>query len=214
MTPAVAQAVGESLARLKELVRGLDESVLSGRIEFELATLTSSVDLLLSSPARPDDRPLRVLPRSRYDEVTKVYNHLSFLDRLDEEFERALRHASPLSLLIASLEDLASFSAARGRLVGNDLLRRVARVIRETIRESDLAGRCEGDTFGILLPQTSHDQAQWLAQRVRIAIAALPDPVTVTLGVASLSESTPGPLELLAHAHRALNRTRTLAPAI
>ena len=214
MTLAMARAVGESLARLKALIGGLDDSLVSRRIGLELATLASSVELLLLSPGRESGRPGRPAPPSRYDQVTKVYNHLTFLERLDQEFERALRHASPLSLVVASVEDLTAFSAARGRLVANELLRRVARVIRQNIRESDVAGRCEDDALGIVLPRTNHDQAEWLAQRVRKAIAALPEPPGVTLGVASLGESTFGPLELLAQAHDAVNRARTQAQAI
>jgi diguanylate cyclase (GGDEF)-like protein len=199
----------QSLVRVGDLVKGLDADSPRHQLELEMAIVQSHLAGLMAAHQALEQQNRQLLQLSFYDDVTRLYNQPRLIERLEEEFKRAVRYGTRLSLLIADLDDFTPFNDAWGYLVGNDLLRRVARLIRQAIRGTDIAGRYRADEFIILLPHTSGEQAGQLGQRVRAVIAGLPERVTVTIGIASLDASTLGPLELLAQGYRALYRAKT-----
>jgi diguanylate cyclase len=198
-----ARSLRRSIVRLQGLITAVNDDVFRQQMMSELSELKSSLEGLLAAYRGLEEQNRSLLYLSRRDEVTNLYNQRYFMERLDEEFRRALRYGSPLSLLIADLDDFKAFNDSRGHLVGNELLRQVANIIRQGVRDIDLAARYGGDEFVVLLPQTEGEQAARLAERLRAWVARL-DEVRVSVGVASLSAGMTGPLELLTEADRAM----------
>lgn len=198
-----ARSLRRSIVRLQGLITAVNDDVFRQQMMSELSELKSTLETVLSSYRGLEEQNRSLLYLSRRDEVTNLYNQRYFMERLDEEFRRALRYGSPLSLLIADLDDFKSFNDTRGHLVGNELLRQVANVIRQGVRDIDIAARYGGDEFVVLLPQTEGEQAGRLAERLRSWIARL-DEVRVSIGVATLAPGMTGPLELLTEADRAM----------
>jgi two-component system, sensor histidine kinase LadS len=198
-----ARSLRRSIVRLQGLITAVNDDWFRQQMMSELSELKSTLEALLGSYRGLEEQNRSLLYLSRRDEVTNLFNQRYFMERLDEEFRRALRYGSPLSLLIADLDDFKAFNDTRGHLVGNDLLRQVASVIRQGVRDIDLPARYGGDEFVVLLPQTEGEQASRLAERLRTWVARL-DEVRVSIGVATLGAGMSGPLELLTEADRAM----------
>jgi diguanylate cyclase (GGDEF)-like protein len=133
------------------------------------------------------------------DPLTGIANRQAVLARVDDELTRAARYRHPLSVLLVDLDHFKRLNDAYGHEAGDVVLRHVARLLAESVRMVDLAGRYGGEEFLIVLPETDPDAAAALAEKLRRIVAGsevrLPggELVTVTLsgGVAG------GPGELL-----------------
>jgi diguanylate cyclase (GGDEF)-like protein len=105
------------------------------------------------------------------DGLTGIANRRACEDALTAEIARAQRLATPLTLVLADLDDFKAINDVHGHAVGDDVLREFAAVLRATVRESDLAGRWGGEEFLLLLTGTDADGGAQLADRVRRALA-------------------------------------------
>src|SRR3954468_4377306 len=105
------------------------------------------------------------------DGLTGIANRRQCEDQLTAEIARAGRLGTPLTLILADLDDFKAINDLHGHPVGDDVLREFASVLRATVRESDLAGRWGGEEFLLLLPGTDADGGAQLADRVRRALA-------------------------------------------
>lgn len=85
--------------------------------------------------------------------------------------KRAQRFSTALCLLMADADDFKAFNDTRGHLAGNVALRRLARVLKRSVREVDVVARYGGEEFAILLPNTPKVGALRLAEKVRAAVA-------------------------------------------
>lgn len=101
-----------------------------------------------------------------HDPLTGMFNRRRF----EEEFERALAHAEryrvPGALMVVDLDGLKAVNDTLGHAVGDELIERVARLLRHSLRTSDIVARLGGDEFGVLLPQMSRDGAQQVAEKL------------------------------------------------
>lgn len=101
-----------------------------------------------------------------HDPLTGMFNRRRF----EEELERALAHAEryqvPGALMVVDLDGLKMVNDTLGHAVGDELIERVARVLRHSLRTSDIVARLGGDEFGILLPQMGRDDAIQVAEKV------------------------------------------------
>jgi diguanylate cyclase (GGDEF)-like protein len=168
----------------------------------------------LHNPAIVEIKILRRTQDSAiYDELTRLYNFRYFQDRVVSEVRRANRYDTPLSLLMIDADDFKAFNDTRGHLAGNMALRRLASVLRRTVREVDVATRYGGEEFAILLPSTPKLAALKLGEKLRAAIEKAGigkderqpgRALTVSLGVASLPGDAATAEELVDRADRAL----------
>ena len=145
------------------------------------------------------------------DALTGLKNRLVFQQRLDDEFRRAARYRTPLALVLIDVDQLKAFNEEFGHSVGDDVLRTVARVVKETGRTTDLPARYGGEEFAVLLTNTDPDGAAISAERFRRAVeaAAWPHrPVTVSVGVASYCHDMASSSVLVAAADKALARAK------
>ena len=100
------------------------------------------------------------------DAITGLGNHRSFQEELERQIEWYRRYRVPLSLLVIDLDDLKRVNDSEGHAAGDELLRRMGRLIGEVVRYSDRAFRIGGDEFAILMPHTDRQGALGLARRL------------------------------------------------
>jgi diguanylate cyclase (GGDEF)-like protein/putative nucleotidyltransferase with HDIG domain len=127
--------------------------------------------------------------RANTDELTGLFNHRYFYQRMDEEIARSSRFGEIFSLLTIDLDFFKTYNDVHGHLYGDKILRTIAERINANIRGIDLAFRYGGDEFSILLPQVSPDNAVKVAERIRNSFADDVDnkgmPVSCSIGVAT-----------------------------
>src|SRR5690242_4584209 len=101
-----------------------------------------------------------------HDPLTNLLNRRSFVQHLDAEVARSRRYDRPLALAIFDLDDLKIVNDTQGHAAGDEALKRVADVLRATIRSGDNAFRIGGDEFAVLLAEASEKDAAAAAQRI------------------------------------------------
>lgn len=130
------------------------------------------------------------------DGLTKLHNHRYFQESLTREIKRISRSGDPLSILLADIDDFKGLNDRYGHADGDALLMRIARVLNESVRESDILARYGGEEFVVLATGTDQDGALFLAEKVRTAVAETafvlhgsPEPlkVTISIGVAEFA---------------------------
>ncbi len=146
--------------------------------------------------------------QARTDELTGLANYAYFSERMDQEFARARRHNIPLSLMVVDMDHFKKINDESGHATGNELLRYLASVLLDTTRPMDLAGRCGGDEFVMLLPSTDIEGVGALSQRLIAEIKNhdsnhLPN-FSISVGCSTFPENSITLAELLAHADEAL----------
>jgi len=149
------------------------------------------------------------------DELTQLANRRHFLATLSTETSRADRFGSPLTLVLADLDDFKRVNDRFGHQTGDLVLREFARILREEVREIDLPVRLGGEEFAVLLPETDLKGGVLLADRLRRSLEGLsvaaPEGaavrVTASFGVASYPSSA-SVEELLVEADGCLYRAK------
>jgi diguanylate cyclase (GGDEF)-like protein len=127
------------------------------------------------------------------DGLTKLHNHRFFQDHLAREVKRVDRSGEPLALILADLDHFKRWNDHLGHAMGDEILRKVAEVMGELIRDTDLLARYGGEEFALLASNTDLQGAVQLAEKIRGAIAQTrffigppseQEPVTMSFGVA------------------------------
>ena len=150
------------------------------------------------------------------DGLTGLLNRSAFHERLESEFQRFLRYDSYLSLIVADFDYLKEINDNYGHPVGDEVIRKIGDILRETSRESDVLTRYGGDEFVVVLPQTNSQNAVNMAERIRTKIEKFPFKVnnhhfncTLSLGVATAPcERIKSSQDLLESADRALYESK------
>ncbi len=106
------------------------------------------------------------------DGLTGIGNRKAFDLMLQEAMEASLRDEQPLSLLMIDIDHFKAFNDTHGHLVGDHVLKLVARMLTECIKGRDTAVRYGGEEFAIILPRTSLENATKLAEQVRTFVGA------------------------------------------
>jgi len=131
----------------------------------------------------------RAKERAHTDELTGLFNHRYFHERLDEEISRCSRFGDIFSLLFLDMDLFKAYNDIYGHLAGDDMLKQMGQYIKTSIRSIDMAFRYGGDEFTVILPQASLDDACKVADRIRKRIEVEMDskgsPLTCSLGIAS-----------------------------
>lgn len=140
------------------------------------------------------------------DSVTGLFNHRALHQRLDRALRQAKRLNRPLSVIMMDMDNFKLFNDTYGHPLGDQVLKRVGKVLRDTCRQQDILGRYGGDEFICVLPDTDSDKALAIAQRLRQQIdmtgfqKANEDrvvPVTLSFGIAAFPADSTNRHELL-----------------
>ncbi len=150
------------------------------------------------------------------DGLTDTYNRRFFQERLEEEFARSQRYHRPLSLLMLDIDYFKQVNDRAGHLAGDKALRHVANTLAHSLRRVDLIARYGGDEFAIILPETAHDDAHLLAERLREKVKGRTTlykgtelEFTVSVGVASLGPGVHATSDLIHQADQALYKAKS-----
>lgn len=123
------------------------------------------------------------------DGLTGIKTRRFFLEALQSEWKRASRSTRPFSVVMVDLDKFKQVNDTMGHLEGDLVLARIARLLEQKCRQSNVVARFGGDEFVILMPETGVDQAQVLAERLRLWIATDPmlseHEITGSFGVAT-----------------------------
>ena len=125
------------------------------------------------------------------DGLTLLHNDRYFQERLREEFRVAQRYDDALSLIVVDLDHFKGINELWGHATGDDMLRKAAQVLQQSVRETDLVARYRGEEFAVLLPRTPLTGALTVAERIWKELGALGAGmegglrVTASLGVSS-----------------------------
>jgi diguanylate cyclase (GGDEF)-like protein len=141
------------------------------------------------------------------DALTGLLNRRYIEARVAEEIKRSNRHGFPMSFMMLDVDHFKSYNDTFGHPAGDEALKMVGKVIRDTLRAADVAARFGGEEFSILLPQTKGDEAIAIAERIRHNLERTDFPhrqVTASIGVASCSAELCISADLVAAADRAL----------
>ena len=159
----------------------------------------------------------RLQEQARVDPKTGLFNSRHFASVLAEELARAVRFERPASLIMADLDLLREVNNRYGHLVGDEVLAGVADIFREELRHYDVPARFGGEEFAILLPETGHDEALEIAERIRRAVAqrvfdfedaSQPVRVTISMGVATFPDHSKDANDLVHRADLAVYRAK------
>jgi len=152
---------------------------------------------------------LRIL--SVTDGMTGMQNWASLQRALASEVERAARYGRPLSFVLLDIDHFKTYNDTYGHPAGDDVIRRVAEVLKASVRASDMVARYGGEEFAAILPDTDAAGALDLAERLRQRVAESAWPlraVTVSVGVASRAAEIDDGAALVAAADNALYRSK------
>jgi diguanylate cyclase (GGDEF)-like protein len=126
------------------------------------------------------------------DGLTQIHNARYLNEFLEREVVRSQRHSRPLSLLALDIDKFKSLNDSLGHLCGDFVLRELAALLRDNVRQEDLFARCGGEEFMLVLVETDLEGAVLVAERLREAVAAhsfrfesTPVRLTVSIGLAS-----------------------------
>ena len=162
----------------------------------ELQELAADFNMMADSLL---DKTSRLEREAITDGLTGLYNHRHFYNRLEFEINRATRANSPISTLIFDVDNFKKYNDRYGHPKGDEVLRKCAAAIRESVRSVDIAARYGGEEFAVILAETDKKGAIVVAENIRRAIEELKfsdeegdttHNVTVSIGVSSYPTDT------------------------
>jgi diguanylate cyclase (GGDEF)-like protein len=145
------------------------------------------------------------------DALTGLHNRRFFHETLSRECARAHRYERKLSLIIFDLDDFKEINDRIGHLAGDSVLAETAERVRSVVRTSDVACRVGGDEFGVILPESSLEDADQLYRRIQNAVSTRPigqaGKLYLSAGVAEL-KAEDDPVSFFQRADDALYRAK------
>ena len=149
------------------------------------------------------------------DGLTEIYLRRYFIDRLSEEIERSRRLKLKFSILMIDIDRFKNCNDKYGHMVGDAVLREIASIIKNNVREIDLLARYGGEEFTVLLPETGRKGALHVAERIRKAcedrlISAYDENLkfTVSIGVSVYPEDAKDSEPLIEKADETMYRSK------
>jgi diguanylate cyclase (GGDEF)-like protein len=147
------------------------------------------------------------------DSLTGLFNRRYFEERFFEELHRSNRHNLSFSLAMIDIDDFKLFNDSEGHLAGDEMLKCIANIAKDSLRVIDVIARIGGEEFSVIMPQTEKDEALLVAERIRSSLKELlprtwknfpRDTITVSIGIATFPHDGRERKELIRNADKAL----------
>lgn len=200
---------GESVGALVVAARAAGVFSRQGRQILELIATQVAIKIDL---ARAHEKINRL---ATTDGLTGLANHRTFQHGFDMMLQRAERQRKPLCMLLCDIDHFKGVNDTFGHPFGDMVLKEVATVLADSVRQVDLAARYGGEEFAVLLEDCDEKGGHRLAERIRQAIAALAlscesvtVAVTLSIGLASYPQDGMEKPDLIARADQALYRAK------
>lgn len=142
------------------------------------------------------------------DNLTLLYNHRGFQEILTNRIQRAQDNNQKLSIVMMDINNITGINRELGHAKGDEVIKLVAEKVRQNIRENDIAGRYGGDEIGIILPNTSGEQAKYIAEYLTYSLSCCfideIGPIKVSVGIATYPDCAEDKEKLLILAEQAM----------
>jgi diguanylate cyclase (GGDEF)-like protein len=188
---------------------GAADYLVKGRVD------TSTIERSIRYALQRSSQFERLRGLANRDELTGLYNRRALDGLLREEVSRHERYGRPFSLVMLDVDYFKAINDSYGHPVGDEVLRWLARLVRDCVRAVDMPARYGGEELAVVLPEMDGGLALKVAERLRLRVAARPFSfgsarqqtqlsVTVSLGVAALPDNAATAASLVAAADRSL----------
>lgn len=152
---------------------------------------------------------------SREDRLTGLYNRGYWEECLELELSRFMRNQSTSTLIMLDIDHFKAVNDTYGHPAGDEVIRRIAALLAQHARKTDVVGRYGGEEFGIILTGTTADQAEVVAERLRRAAELMEVvhdgqvlSVTISLGIAEVQPEVDSHEQWISQADQALYRSK------
>jgi diguanylate cyclase (GGDEF)-like protein len=185
---------------------------------FGLALAFAGLALRAGRRARRREREFKAISAAAAtDALTGILNRRGFMDAAERELARASRYDRPFVVAYVDVRGLKAVNDTEGHLVGDELIKAVAGLMKESARADDVVGRIGGDEFALLLDEQTAEGAQPVLRRIRSrveehrAAMEIRVPWELTIGIAAFPADGTTLEELLGTADRRLYEQRGIA---
>ncbi|MBY0485527.1 diguanylate cyclase [Nitrosomonas sp.] len=174
----------------------------------ELESMLKINEQSMQEISRKNDE-LKILAEN--DPMTRCYNRRAFHAYGDKIFEGATSHHKNLVCIMLDIDHFKSVNDTYGHQTGDSVIKLVANIAKENLRETDIVGRYGGEEFCLMLPNITNEMALEIAERLRFSVENSSDykvigikRVTISLGLASIQFGIHNQSELISLADKAL----------
>jgi diguanylate cyclase (GGDEF)-like protein len=179
-----------------------------------LRTLAATIALALVRE-RAHEQASSYAQAAAIDPVSGLFNRRYFQARLDEELQRAHRHALSVGLLMIDVDDFKSINDQFGHLAGDAVIADIGEILRRSVRVFDICTRYGGEEFAVVMPGSGPEDAARIAERIRERIEAyrpsIPElsmlRITASIGL-SVSSTGTSARDLISVADQALYQAK------
>ena len=162
------------------------------------------------------EKASRLKEATHTDGLTSLVNHRGFVEMLAAEFHRHVRYKTGLSVIMSDVDSFKQINDIHGHLQGDKVLKLLAQILVQNLRETDIAARYGGDEFAIILPEISREEAVVVAEKLRAKVADtvfwlgedIRERVSLSLGICAASERDTDPMMFLNRADKALYKAK------
>lgn len=137
------------------------------------------------------EEKLKAQYKASHDELTRVYNRAKFDELFEIEYLRARRYSRPVSIAILDIDHFKSVNDTYGHLVGDEILKNMAKICKNNVRATDLFCRWGGEEFVLLMVETELDVATDVCENLRLGIEKIDfdrlPKITVSFGVTQIN---------------------------
>lgn len=220
-TNAISQEVGQQLQNLdeemsEEVVRMLANTLMQGAqtIQSSSENMTERLAGAQQEIASLRENLARAMTEAERDFLTGAYNRKAFDKRLNEAVHACKMEGTELTLLMLDIDHFKHFNDSFGHLIGDEVLKIVAKTLLDTLKGMDCVARYGGEEFAVILPNTPIAGAMVVAEAIRKSIAGKElkrkttgenfGIITVSVGVAAFRQPDDAPMGLIARADEAL----------
>jgi len=196
----------DELGMLERSFNKMSENLQNSYNKLEVYNLQLE-QMVQSRTAELEDKNIKLEKLSVTDSLTQLYNRVKLDEVFTEQVHASIRYNTPFSILLCDVDLFKKVNDNFGHLIGDKILAETAKILNETIRETDIIGRWGGEEFLVICRETDKENALQLAQRLRIAVEShrfiSNQRQTISIGVSSFMPKD-SDLSMLARADRAL----------